>query len=250
MHILVILCRAGKQPWRGPVAEPVAYLRQMTVRDAVMAGIAKQLGHPSGLRGRFIGLLLNRGNRAFVAAAVQALQPRTAGEVADVGFGGGVGLRFLLDSVGQSDLVHGVEISETMLARAAHRYRSEIAAGRLTLQQGSLTQLPFDDGQLGGVITVNTIYFVAELDRAFAELARVVNRSGRLVIGLADPDEMLKMPTTRHGFHLRPVAEVMETLRGAGLVVEHRRIDRRHLPGHLLICTPALAGEDHGPSRV
>lgn len=204
-----------------------------------MAGIAKQLGHPSGLRGRFIGMLLNRGNRAFVRAAVRALQPQPAAEVADVGFGGGVGLRFLLDSVGQSGRVHGVEISETMLARAGRRYRREIAAGRLTLQQGSLVKLPFDDGQLNGVITVNTIYFVTDLDQVFAELARVVNRSGRIVIGLADPDAMANMPTTKHGFHLRPVPEVMETLRRAGLAVDHRRIDRSHLPAHLLICTPA-----------
>lgn len=205
-----------------------------------MAGIAKQLGHPSGLRGRFIGMLLNRGNRAFVRAAVRALQPQPAAEVADVGFGGGVGLRFLLDSIGQSGRVHGVEISETMLARAGRRYRREIAAGRLTLQQGSLAKLPFDDGQLNGVITVNTIYFVTDLDQVFAELARVVNRSsGRIVIGLADPDAMANMPTTRHGFHLRPVPEVVETLRRTGLAVDHRRIDRSHLPAHLLICTPA-----------
>lgn len=202
-----------------------------------MAGIAKQLGHPSGLRGRFVGMLLNRGNRAFVSAAVQALQPQPSAEVADIGFGGGVGLRFLLDSVGKAGLVHGVEISETMLVRARHRYRREIAAGRLTLRQGSLAELPFDDGQLSGLITVNTIYFVTELDRAFAELSRVVNRSGRIVIGLADPDAMEKMPTSRHGFHLRPVPELVETLRSAGLVVDHRQIDRSHLPAHLLICS-------------
>jgi ubiquinone/menaquinone biosynthesis C-methylase UbiE len=211
----------------------------MAVRDAVMAGIAKQLGHPSGWRGRFVGMLLNRGNRAFVSAAVQALQPQPSAEVADIGFGGGVGLRFLLDSVGKAGLVHGVEISETMLVGARHRYRREIAAGRLTLRQGSLAELPFDDGQLSGLITVNTIYFVTELDRVFAELVRVVNRSGRIVIGLADPDAMAKMPTSRHGFHLRPVPEVVEALRRAGLSVEHRRIDRSTLPAHLLICTPA-----------
>jgi arsenite methyltransferase len=74
-----------------------------------MAGIAKQLGHPSGLRGRLVGVALNRGNRRFVSAAVQALQPDTAAVVADVGFGGGVGLKFLLDSVGQSGRVHGVK---------------------------------------------------------------------------------------------------------------------------------------------
>ena len=162
----------------------------MNVRDAVMAGIAKQLGHPSGLRGRFVGVALNRGNRRFVNAAAQALEPRETDEVADVGFGGGVGLKFLLARAGRSGRVHGVEISDTMLAAAARRYRRDIADGRLTLHEGSLTQLPFADGQLSGVITVNTIYFVPELDRACAELVRVVNTSGRIVIGLVDPDAM------------------------------------------------------------
>lgn len=203
-----------------------------------MAGIAKQLGHPSGLRGRFVGMLLNRGNRALVSEAVRALQLPPSAEVADVGFGGGVGLRFLLDRVGEAGVVHGVEISETMLARARHRFRRDIGAGRLTLRQGSLVKLPFDDGQLSGLITVNTIYFVTELDRVFAELARVVNRSGRIVIGLADPDAMAKLPTSSHGFHLRPVPEVVERLRRAGLAVDHRPIDRSTLPAHLLICSP------------
>lgn len=73
------------------------YGREMAIRGAIMAGIAKQLGHPSGVRGRVVGVVLNRGNRRFVRAAVQALQPDAAAVVADVGFGGGVGLRLLLE---------------------------------------------------------------------------------------------------------------------------------------------------------
>ena len=203
-----------------------------------MAGIAKQLGHPSGVRGRVVGAVLNRGNRRFVRAAVQALQPDAAAVVADVGFGGGIGLKLLLDSVGPSSRVHGVEISDTMLSQATRRYRRDIAAGRLALHTGSLTQLPFADGALDGVLTVNTIYFIAELDRAFTELARVVASSGRIVIGVADPDVMARMPFTGHGFHLRPVPEVIDTLRGAGLAVEHRRISQRDDAPHLLIATP------------
>ena len=203
-----------------------------------MAGIARQLGHPSGLRGRLVGVALNRGNRGFVSAAVQALQPDPAAVVADVGFGGGVGLKFLLDGIGHSGRVHGVELSETMLSNAARRYRREIKAGRLALHDGSLTELPFADGALDGVLTVNTIYFVAELDRAFTELARVVGSSGRIVVGVADPEVMKRMPFTGHGFQLRPVSEVVDTLRGAGLAVEHRRVSQSDDAPHLLIATP------------
>ncbi|OBK23615.1 class I SAM-dependent methyltransferase [Mycobacterium asiaticum] len=213
----------------------VLYGSQMGVRDAVMAGIAKQLGHPSGLRGRLVGAALNRGNRRLVSAAARALQPDAAAALADVGFGGGVGLKFLLDSVGPAGSVHGVEVSETMLSQAAARYRREIATGRLSLHSGSMTQLPLDDGALDGVITVNTIYFVAELDAAFRELARVLNSRGRLVIGLADPDVMAKLPFTGHGFQLRPVTDVIDTLRSTGLAVEHRQISDDVNAPHLLI---------------
>src|SRR5690242_19852618 len=165
----------------------VTYCRGMGVRDAVMAGVAKQLGHPSGLRGRLVGAALNRGNRRLVASAAQALQPDGASAVADVGFGGGVGLKLLLDSVGPAGRVHGVEVSETMLGQAARRFGRDVGTGRLSLHSASMTELPFADGELDGVITVNTIYFVADLAPAFAELARVINSSGRLVVGLADP---------------------------------------------------------------
>jgi arsenite methyltransferase len=210
----------------------------MAVRGAIMASIAKQLGHPSGLRGRLVGAALNRGNRRFVSAAVQALELDAAAVVADVGFGGGVGLKFLLDSVRPPGRVHGVEISDTMLSQATRRFRRDIAAGRLALHTGSLTQLPFPDGALDGVLTVNTIYFVVDLDRAFAELARVVGSTSRIVVGLADPDAMARMPFSGYGFHLRPVPEVIEALRGAQLAVEHRRISRDDGAPHLLIATP------------
>jgi hypothetical protein len=56
-----------------------------------------------------------------------------------------------------------------------------------------------------GAITLNTIYFIPELDLAFAELARVTKSSGRVVIGLGDPDAMAGTPLTQHNFRLRPL---------------------------------------------
>ncbi|MDT5012410.1 MAG: arsenite methyltransferase [Mycobacterium sp.] len=210
----------------------------MAARGALMAGIAKQLGHPRGVGGRMVGLVLNRGNRGFVSAAVQALQADGDAVVADVGFGGGVGLKLLLDSVGRSGSVHGVEVSDTMLKQAARRFRRDVAEGQLTLHNGSLTRLPFVDGTLDGVVTVNTIYFVAELQEAFTELARVVAHSGRIVVGVADPETMAKLPFTSHGFRLRPIPEVITTLQSAGFTVQHRRINAADGAPHLLIGTP------------
>jgi SAM-dependent methyltransferase len=49
-------------------------------------------------------------------------------------------------------------------------------------------------------ITVNTIYFVDDLDRACSELARVLRPGGRLVVGIGDPEAMARMPFSAYGF--------------------------------------------------
>ncbi|MBF6171762.1 class I SAM-dependent methyltransferase [Nocardia blacklockiae] len=200
-----------------------------------LSTLAGQLGNPHGLLGKGVAAMLNRGNRALIAGAVEAAEVGPGAAAADIGFGGGIGLSLLLDRVGADGTVHGVEISPDMLARAKSRYAADVGAGRLRVLEGSLTDLPLADAGVDAAITVNTVYFVTELDRACAELARVLRPGGRLVIGIGDPDAMARMPFTAYGFRLRPVPELIDALERAGFTVEHRPVEHRPLPAHLLI---------------
>src|SRR4051794_36994599 len=130
----------------------------MSVRDQFTRGLARQLGRPEGMRGRIVGRMLNRRNAPVVAAAVDATELKAGDVGADVGFGGGLGLRLMLQRVGPTGRVHGVELSDTMLRTAEQRHGDELAAGRLVLQRGSMTALPIEDGALDGLVTVNTLY--------------------------------------------------------------------------------------------
>ena len=214
----------------------------MGVRARMHAGLARQLRHPAGLAGHLVGLMMNHRNRRTITAAVDALAPSEGAVVADIGFGGGIGVELLLDRVGSAGRVHAVEVSRAMLSCAARRFRDEIATGRLSLHAASLTDLPLRPAALDGAITINTIYFIADQHRVFSELARVLHNSGRAVIGLADPEWMSGLPTTPHGFRLRPVAEVMDAATRAGLHVdEDRRIGPDPHPYHLLVVSPAAS---------
>lgn len=164
-----------------------------------MAELAAQLGHPRGLPGRLVGRLLNRSNKSTVGAAVDAL---------------------------------------AMLTGAARRFRQEIEAGRLVLHRGPIEQLPLPSASVDEAVTLNTFYFITDLTGALGECARVLKPGGRLVVGLGDPDAMARLPFTAHGFHLRPVPEVAEKLRDAGLLVgEHRRVGTGRTAYHLLVAT-------------
>ncbi|GAA5095500.1 class I SAM-dependent methyltransferase [Nocardia iowensis] len=211
----------------------------MNLRARVLSTLAGQLGNPHGVLGKGVAFILNRGNKRAIAAAVDAAAIAEGQTVADLGFGGGAGLSLLLDQVGADGTVHGIEISPDMLARASAGHPSEIAAGRLRLGEGSLTALPLADNSLDAAITVNTLYFVPELDAVCAELTRVVRPGGRLVIGIGDPDAMAKLPFTAYGFTLRPVADVIAALEKSGCAVTHRQLPNPPIPHHLLIATPA-----------
>jgi ubiquinone/menaquinone biosynthesis C-methylase UbiE len=202
----------------------------------MLAGFAAQLGKPTGLRGLVVGTMLNRTNRGMVAVAVDALELEPGATAADLGFGGGVGLAMLLKRVGPQGRVLGVDLSPTMVTRASGQFDREIVAGRMRLQLGSLTKLPLEEGSVQGAITVNTIYFIEELDRAFSELARVVAKGGRVVVGIGDPENMARMPMTSHGYRLRPVDEVVGVAKTADLyLTDHKRAGGGDAAAHLLV---------------
>lgn len=211
----------------------------MGLGSTLLAGIAGQLGRPHGPWARLVAVALNRGNKDVIAGAVDALALEPGDTAVDIGFGGGIGLGMLLDRVGDTGHVHGVEVSAEMFERASRRYRKAITAGRLALHKTSMTELPFGDAEVDGIITVNTLYFVEDLGRVFAEIAGVLKPGGRLVIGIRDPEAMRRMPVTAHGFRVRPVEEIVERLGERQLrLAEHRRVGSGIREAHLLVATP------------
>ncbi len=185
-----------------------------------------------------MGVVLNLADRSDVTAAVDSLTLPAGAVVADVGFGGGIGLRRLLDRVDARGKVHGVEVSSVMLSDAARRFRDDIAGGRLELHRASITELPLGSGVLDGLVTTHTVYFVTELDRAFAEIANALTGSGQAVIGLGDPGAMSGFQD--YGFRIRAIPEIVQAIESAGLTLtERREIGKGTGRFHMLLVAPA-----------
>jgi ubiquinone/menaquinone biosynthesis C-methylase UbiE len=209
----------------------------MGLRERFQAGLARQLGHPSGLRGRVVGSALNRRNREAVTKAVAALGLSGGETTLDIGFGGGLGLALLLRNGGA---VHGADVSTTMLDRARGTFRREIASGRLHLHEGPMAALPLEDHSIDAIVSTNTVYFVDDLDAAFTEVARVLAAGGRFVLGIGDPELMGRSRMlTDNGFRIRPLDDIEAALAGAGLDLrEHERFAHSGLGFHLLVTEP------------
>lgn len=226
-----------------PRVRTCATVNAMGLRDRAFAGIADQLRQPAGLPGRLVVRILNRGNRAVVLAVVTATGLEAGQVGADIGFGGAVGLGPLLDRTGPDGHVHGIELSDTALSMARRHFSRHIAGTRLSLHAGDLADLPLPDASVDAAITVNTVYFVQDAGRVFAELIRVVRPGGRVVIGVGDPAAMGAMPFTAHGFTLRPVDELIALLHHVGFHdVRDERVGTDDRAFHLLVAERPLGG--------
>ena len=175
--------------------------------------LARQFAHPAGILGRIIARKMNRGNAAMNAFAVKTLDVDATDRVLEIGFGGGVTLPSLIE---RAAFVAGVDRSYDMVKRAKKEFAEAVSSKRAEFHEGNVEAIPFTSASFGKVCTVNTVYFWASLDMAFAEINRVLVPGGRLVVGFLPKDRMDLMDLPTDIFTTRTVEEVVAALGRTG----------------------------------
>jgi ubiquinone/menaquinone biosynthesis C-methylase UbiE len=117
-----------------------------------------------------------RRRRALVSAALAA----APGErVLDVGCGPGFYVEELLEVVGPTGAVVGVDGSPQMLAAAARRCSGK---GNASFAEGDATALPVEDASFDRALCVQVLEYVADATTALGEICRALRPGGRAVV--------------------------------------------------------------------
>lgn len=195
--------------------------------------VLDQLSRPHGRLAPVTALVLNGINLRTILAGVSALELASGQRVVEIGFGGGLSLPLMLRAVGEHGQVFAIEASHDMLARARRRYIIPRLQGRLRLEHARIEQLPLGDEMFDAALSLNTITFWTDVDAGMRELSRVLAPGGRLVLGIAAPDEVLAGGFAARGFRVVHPERLVELLPRYGL--EH--VEQRRTPDgtHLLI---------------
>lgn len=154
------------------------------MKDAANRSLG-QAGQPHGLLGRLFGRVMAWHNAADNAWTVDLLDIHDNEHVLEVGFGPGAAIE-MIGKRYPSVRVTGLDHADTMLAAARARNGDAITAGRLSLRQGSVLQLPFADAGFDKAFAINSIYFWEPPEQGLAELHRVLKSGGRLAITVRD----------------------------------------------------------------
>ena len=99
----------------------------------------------------------------------------------DVGCGGGRTIDRLA-SIATTGKVFGVDYSEDSVATARETNARWIEQGRVDIQLGTVSRLPFPDGTFDLVTAVETHYYWPDLPRDVREVFRVLKPSGTFAI--------------------------------------------------------------------
>jgi len=187
--------------------------------------IARQAACPTGLLGRWLGRVMAAETADANRAAVGLLDLQPADQVLEVGFGHGATVALMAAEVSGGRVV-GVDISGEMLRLATRRNQAVISRGLVELRQAAVEELPYPDGRFDKALSVHTLYFWREPERALAEIRRVLKPGGRLVLAWRhDPEALRSFPDAVYRFH--DVEGVRRLLRLGGFG-DTRIVERAH----------------------
>jgi len=136
-----------------------------------------------------------------VRLIVQYFGPLTGKRVLDVGCGKGRFARILLAENPGAE-VWGLDISEEML---------KFVPSEIQTRAGSMTELPFPDAHFDDIYATESLEHAVEIDRAVAEMCRVLKPGGRLVIidKNAEQAGRLETPAWEKWFHREELEKLL-----------------------------------------
>lgn len=97
----------------------------------------------------------------------------------DCGCGGGANVKRLLSKCNKA---YGIDYSEISVAKSKEINAGDIANGRCEIHQCNVSSLPFDNESFGIVTAFETVYFWQDIEKAFAEIFRVLKSGGTFAI--------------------------------------------------------------------
>ena len=151
------------------------------IKTSLLSG---QHGHPKGIIGYLLGEQMVRQHVTETTWTISLLNLEPDNQVLELGFGAGRAIELVAAQV-PGGQVSGIDISQMMVHTASRRNVKAIKAGRVSLRHGDLATLPFPDNQFDKIYTIQTLYFWPDPFHVLAEIFRVLQPDGMLVITLS-----------------------------------------------------------------
>jgi ubiquinone/menaquinone biosynthesis C-methylase UbiE len=177
-------------------------------RNLVVRNFNSQFAHPKGWVGRLVGMILALKNRERNAWTISMLDIQPSDQVLEIELGPGRAIQKVAELT-LNGFVAGIDLSYVMVEQASKRNSAAIRSGRVLLQQGGESPLPFEDNKFNKVFAVNSMQFWSNPMDGLQEVRRVLKPGGRVVITIqpmwAKTEEEVQIVAEKLMFQLKQV---------------------------------------------
>ncbi|HEY2821897.1 MAG TPA: class I SAM-dependent methyltransferase [Candidatus Acidoferrum sp.] len=151
------------------------------IAAAFAAFVMYQVRKPSSVFGRVMTSAMNASHSKMTDWGLRQVSVEKQFTILDVGCGGGRTIRKYA-AAASDGMVYGVDYAKGSVAASRAENREAIKAGRVEIQQASVSELPFPDAKFDLVSAVETIYYWPDPAKDLAEILRVLKPGGRVIV--------------------------------------------------------------------
>jgi len=175
--------------------------------------LARQVRKPDNFAGRFIVWLMNKSHSRLTDWGLQHVRIEKEFAILDVGCGGGRTIEKMA-ALATDGTVFGIDYAPGSVAASCAKNAELIRAGRVSIQQAMVSNLPFEPDAFDLVTAIETQYYWPNLLEDMREILRVLKPGGTVAI-VAE--------TYRKGSRDTVLGPAMKMLGGASLGVNDER---------------------------
>jgi ubiquinone/menaquinone biosynthesis C-methylase UbiE len=143
--------------------------------------LVNQCGKPAGWMGRFTLWRMNSSHFKLTDWGLKHISIENHATILDIGCGGGRTVSKLA-AIATQGKVYGIDYSEESVAATKRTNARWIDLGRVEVQYGSVSQLPFPDGMFDLITGVETHFWWPNLPGDMCEVFRVLKPGGTLIL--------------------------------------------------------------------
>jgi arsenite methyltransferase len=171
-----------------------------------LKAIASQLSCPEGDAGIEMANKMNVLNLFITARAIEVLSPQADEAIVEIGPGNGALSEPMLDTLGAKGRYYGIELSEHMAKEARQRFSKKDC--HVDLLFSDCLQAAIPEKSVDGIMAVNLLYFIENLDELFSKLQSWMKPGARVVFGVRSDNSLNSLPFVQYKFNVRSPDEI------------------------------------------
>jgi trans-aconitate methyltransferase len=178
----------------------------------MFGSIKGQFKKPTGLMGKMIAGLMERGNKRHYVILVPEMNLSVESVILEIGYGPGIGLKMIASKY-PGIKIDGVDFSELMYKTASERNKEYIEKGNMNLKHGDFLNANLYPEKYDRIFCINVIYFWEDLMTPFKKIMDGLKPGGMYCLFMAhfknnnDKDKV---------FNMYKIDDVMKKLLDAG----------------------------------